>query len=125
MEPYALTVRPTGDGRYAIEVRPRAGTWSPFFAAVPLKNKDVLDPIMMHGPRGFVPTGSVLANSGETQSADGQSWIMYANNEATPTQSYFVFCNQLPTRLGFGVKGDPDQQYTVHLASRTERSVEE
>ena len=124
MEPYALTVHPTGDGRYAIEVRPRAGSWSPFFAAVPLKNKDVLDPDIMHGPRGFVPTGSLLHMSGETRTVDEKWWIMYANNEATPTQSYFVFCNELPTKLGFGVKEDPDQQYTVHFSSGTELCAE-
>jgi len=116
MQPYALTVHSMKDGGCAIEVRPRAGTWSPFFAAVPLENKEAVHPELKHGPRGSVPRGSLLQMSGETQSLDAEWWVMYANNEATPTQSYYVFCNELPTRLGFGAKDDPSHQYTVHFA---------
>jgi hypothetical protein len=120
LEPSVLTVHRANDGRYAIEVRPRAGTWSPFFAAVPLKNKDGLHLGLMHGPRGFVPRGGLLQMAGEMQSLDAEWWVMYANNEATPTQSYFVFCSELPTRLVFGVKDDPSHQYTVHFATGVE-----
>jgi len=125
MEPYALTVHPVGDGRYGIEVRPRAGTWSPFFAAVPLKGRDVLNPKIMHGPRGFVPAAGSLRAPGEEESADGEWWIMSSNDEASPTQSYFVFCNSLPSALVFGQRGDEGPQYTVQLTGLAETAREE
>lgn len=125
MEPYALTVHPVGDGRYAVEVRPRAGTWSPFFAGVPLKRRDVLNPKIMRGPRGFVPAAGSLSAPGDEESADAEWWIMYANDEATPTQSYFVFCNSLPSALVFGQRGDEGPQYTVPLTILAEAAREE
>lgn len=123
MQPYALTVHPVGDGRYAIEVRPRAGTWSPFFAAVPLKGRDVLNPKIMHGPRGFVPTAGSLRAPGEDESVDGEWWIMFANDEASPTQSYFVFCEGLPSRLVFGQGGDQGPQYSVQPTAGAQRVI--
>ena len=125
MEPYALTVHSVGEGRYAIEVRPRAGTWSPFFAAVPLKDKDVVQPGIMHGPRGSVPTGGFLHGSGETANTDREWWVMYANNEASPTQSYFVFCKDLPSSLLFGQRGDQGPQYSVQPTAGTQRVIGE
>ena len=125
MEPYALTVHRASEGGYAVEVRPRAGTWSPFFAAIRLSEKDVLQPSILRGPRGLLPSGGVLLMYGDAVSSDGRWWVMFANDEATPTQSYFVFCNELPTKLGFGVKGHPDQQYTVQLTGGTEHGPEE
>lgn len=117
LEPYSLSVhKHTRSGRQCvvIEVRPRAGTWSPFLAAVPLSEKEALNPSIYHGPRGRIPSNSVLFHSGSGPSKDGQWWIMFAQNEATPTQSYFVFCDRPPARLVFGVyQGQP--QYTVPL----------
>lgn len=53
VEPYALKIyRSSRDGnkRYAIEVRLRGGTWVPFFAAIPLNEKDNVSPRLHHGP---------------------------------------------------------------------------
>jgi len=124
-EPYALAVHQVGDGRYAIEVRPRAGTWSPFFAAVPLKGRDVLNPKIMHGPRGFVPAAGSLSAPGEEESVDGEWWIMFSNDEASPTQSYFVFCKGVPSRLVFGQRGDQGPQYSVQPTAGTEHGRED
>jgi len=114
IEPYDLTVHELGVSRYAIEVRPRAGTWAPFIAGIPMGEKDSVSPHLHHGAAKRPPTGvimTVLHASGEGVSSDGKWWLLFAANEATPTQSYYVICQQLPSLLLFGVDGG--KQYQV------------
>jgi len=108
--PYVLKVHgPAPDGRYAIEARPRAGVWAPFLAAIPMDEKEAVQPRIMIGPRD-VPTGSgMLIGAGQSQSPDGASWVMVAGNQANPTTSYYVWCRKLPSKLTFGVNGGPPQ----------------
>ena len=54
----------------------------------------------------------MLQQAGEGESDNGEWWIMYAGDEATPTQSYFVLCRELPSVLVFGVK-DGSPQYKL------------
>lgn len=113
VEPYALTVHELGEehphNRFAIEVRPRAGTWAPFIAAIPLHENDQVCLALGHGPCRRVPKYSVLFMTGEGVSLDGEWWTVHAQNEATPTQSYYVYCKRLPSRLLFGVNHGPPQ----------------
>jgi hypothetical protein len=115
IEPYQVRLHRSpqaGSRAYAIEMRPRAGTWSPFFAACPAAEKEILKPNIMHSPSNRVPSGGALFNTGECLSDDGQWWILFAQNEATPTQSYFLFVDQIPSQFIFGVhNGQP--QYLV------------
>lgn len=100
--------------KYALEVRPRAGSWAPFFAAIPIGEKEVVKPRIMHGPANRVPTGGMMIMTGDVVSDDGRWWIMFAHNEATPTLSYYVFVEQLPSELVFGVhNGQPQYRYLV------------
>lgn len=103
LEPYTIEIRKTADDRNAIELRPRAGTWAPFVCAVPLNEKDKLKPRILTGSKDNVPMSGVLTNTGEGESHDKKWWLMRAGNEATPTMSYFLFCDELPTQLAFGV----------------------
>ncbi|MGE5809769.1 MAG: toll/interleukin-1 receptor domain-containing protein [Nitrospirota bacterium] len=115
LEPFAIQVhrdRYTAGHWLAIEVRPREGTWSPFFAAIPLSEKDRVQPHIMYGPRGLVPEGGALSDTGEAPSSNDTWWVMYAQNEATPMQSYYIHCIELPSRLAFGVNGGRPQ-FTV------------
>jgi hypothetical protein len=97
-----------GGREFAIEVRPRAGSWQPFFAATPLAEKDVVRPSMLPGPKGRPPEVGMLTMTDAGPSTDDNWWVIYAGNEATPTTSYFIFCDSLPTRLVFGVyEGQP------------------
>lgn len=114
--PYHLTVHrpPAPSSGFAIEVRPRAGSWTPFFAAIPLGEKDRVKLHIMHGPSGRIPSGGILVLTGEGTRGD---WAFcYAQNEATPTMSYYVFCSELPSKLLFGV--DEGVQYTVEMPVR-------
>lgn len=116
VEPYALTIHKLGDERYAIEVRPRAGTWAPFLAGIPINEKDCVSPHLHHAAAKHVPTGIVATvlhgPTGGRISDDGRWWLLFAANEATPTQSYYILCKKLPSLLIFGVDGG-SPQYTV------------
>jgi hypothetical protein len=126
IEPYELRLHtsdpPIPNKQYAIEIRPRADSWSPFFVAIPLKEKDrVVVPEndrdvmpLAHAPRGKVPwEGSLLFNAGDGLTNDEMWWFVLAGNEATPTMSYFLVCQQLPSEIRFGVyNGTPQYRVT-------------
>lgn len=119
LEPYELSVHPfqNENSNYVIEVRPRAGSWCPFVAAIPITEKDEVCMHIMVGPRGRVQPGGVLFGGGRGISSDGLYWVMVANNEATPSMSYGIFVKKLPSVLLFGVNGG-DPQYVVEFGSR-------
>lgn len=102
--PYALQVH-SANAKKVIEVRPRAGTWSPFIAAVPAGENTRVKMSIMHGPSGHIPGAGMLMSTGAGNTPDGQWAFAFAANEATPTQSYFIFCDELPSKLLFGVNG--------------------
>ncbi|CAL2082764.1 conserved hypothetical protein [Tenacibaculum dicentrarchi] len=114
LEPYTLEIKKTKNGRNVIELRPRAGTWIPFICAVPLSEKNKLNPSILCGPKGNIPIGGILNMCGEGESKDKKWWSMYAGNEATPTISYFLFCDEIPSQIIFGVNnGQP--QFMINL----------
>jgi TIR domain len=87
---------------YAIEIRPRAGTWSPFIALVPIGEKDSVQPTLIHGPAGGLPAVSIMGAAGSGTTQDGLWHYMKATNQATPTQSYYLMCAELPSVVAFG-----------------------
>ena len=113
IEPYALTIHKLGeqykDKHYAIEVRPRGGVWAPFLAAIPINEKDQVSPHLAHGAAKRIPGVTMLVGAGETISDDKRWWVLVAQNEATPTRSYYIFCTKLPSTLLFGVNGGKPQ----------------
>jgi hypothetical protein len=117
IEPYQVRIRQNAAGRaFVVEMCPRAGTWSPFYAAVPLAEKEKLNASIMQGPANRMPGMGLSSNAGEGTTDDGQWWVMYAQDEATPTQSYYLFVDRLPSRIAFGVhNGQP--QYLVDMAA--------
>ena len=54
MEPYAITVHQYGE-QHVFEVRPRGGTWSPFLAAIPISEKDIVMPHLGFGASKRIP----------------------------------------------------------------------
>jgi hypothetical protein len=121
LEPYTLTIHESSkpsDDRWAIEVRPRGGTWVPFLAAIPSNEKKQVSPRLHDGPAKRNPMEAAvlctnLSNSRSGPSDNGRLWIESAGNEATPTQSYYILCRKLPSLLIFGVEGgSPQYQVT-------------
>ena len=111
IQPFHLKIHTDQPGNkpFAIEVRPRAGVWAPFIAAIPLEEKERVDPNIMIGPRDIPTNSGMLVNCGKGQSPDGKMWFMNAGNQATPTESYYVWCSSLPSTLLFGVNGREPQ----------------
>lgn len=121
VEPYELRVHEWEAGgaeACIIEMRPRAGTWSPFVVAIPAAEHETVAPMLNHGAARRPPTGPVvtafLHNVREGVSADGRWWFVSAGNEASPTQSYYVTCQVRPSIVVFGV-ADGEPQYQVEL----------
>ena len=116
VEPFFLRIHRglKGEKLFAIEVRPRAGVWAPFLAAVPLDEKEEVEPFIMVGPRDLPTNSGMLVGAGEKESPDCTMWMLVAGNQSTPTESYYIWCKQLPTRIVFGANGRPPQ-YTVTL----------
>lgn len=111
VKPYYLKTHivenPNNPRRYIIEVRPRAGHWSPFVAAIPASEKTQINLSLLPAPSGRIPSGGSRIDMGETTTEDGLWWGRITQDSATPIQSYFLFCDVLPTKLMFGVFGPP------------------
>lgn len=113
VDPYVIKLheqpnRRSPDRRYAIEMRPRAGTWSPVVAVIPLAEKERVNPFLIYGPANRWPDPTMILG-GSVVSDDGQYWAMWVDTEATPTRSCFLLCDQVPSSLRFGVLNDLPQ----------------
>lgn len=104
----------------AIEVRPRAGVWAPFIATIPADEKARVDPDIMIGPRDVPTRIGMLVSCGEGLSPDGKLYYMTSGNQATPTESYYIWCKELPSTLIFGVNGRAPQ-FTVNFGGSKTR----
>ena len=115
-QPYYLSVHntPNRSRPMAIEVRPRAGVWAPFIAAIPADEKESVDPFIMLGPKDLPTDSGMIMGGGEGASPDGSMWVLSARNQSTPTESYYIWVRSLPSQLVFGVNGN-SPQYTVML----------
>jgi hypothetical protein len=110
-EPFHITVhrQPPPSKGYIVEVRPIAGSWTPFVAAVPLTDKLRVNLRILPGAPGSPPSGGVLHGAGEGFTDD---WAFcFADNEATPEMSYYLYCTDLPSKLLFGA--NKGEQFTV------------
>ena len=109
--PFHLTVhrQPQPSKGYIIEVRPRVGCWKPFVAAVPLTDNLKVNLRILPGAPGNPPSGGVLHGAGQGFNDD---WAFcFADNEATPETSYYIYCTELPSKLLFGA--NKGEQFTV------------
>jgi hypothetical protein len=103
VESYDVNKTILTDDRYMIELRPRAGTWLPFFLGIPIEEKELVDPKIAHGAPGLKsPPLSVLIGVASGQSQNGKLYTISVNQEATPTRSFYFICKKLPSRLVFG-----------------------
>ncbi len=116
--PYYLKLHTAqgGERPFVIEVRPRAGVWAPFIACIPAGEQPRVDPSIMIGPRDLPTDSGMLINTGTGISEDGALWMFSAGNQATPNDSYYIWCKELPSSLIFGVSGRPPQ-YRVELTA--------
>jgi hypothetical protein len=103
VHPYALNIHGLDDDRLAIELRPRAGSWGPFFAAVPLSERETVQLSVGPGPPGRVPFAPVARGVIEGYTNDQRWWFRSISDPITPSQSAYSICRALPSELMFGV----------------------
>jgi hypothetical protein len=77
----------------AVEMRPREANWSPFVVATPVAGD--IQPVLRLG----------LIGPPLTPERRGEWWVAVSPMAATPQQSYFLFCAQLPEAVVFGPDG--------------------
>jgi TIR domain len=114
LAPYVVIEHPPPAGFVlSLEVRPRAGVWHPFAVCVRLEEKDSIGLVLRDGPRGFVPSPTMggFIGGGSTVSVDGKWHIEQGYAAGTPTHSYFLFCRQMPSVIGFGQLNTPGQMF--------------
>jgi hypothetical protein len=111
VKPYVLTAHPAAPPfKLLIEVRPRAGTWNPFVAAVPPSERDRVGMEVRNGPRHMIPAlEGLLIKGGTGVSTDGDWFFQGGFTEATPTNCYYLFFREIPSRFGFGQLNTPGQ----------------
>ena len=120
--PFFLTIHqpPMRRQPIAIEVRPREGVWQPFCAAIPFKERRRVQPSIMVGPSHAPTASGNLSGFRAGPSRDRSLWLLNAANPGTPTESYYIWCDELPTELIFGVDGDVPQ-YAVSFTAESIR----
>jgi len=115
IEPFAIKLHRLPK-QILIEVRPRAGRWTPFVAGIPIGEKDRVNPSLVHGSSGRTPATSMVSVRQPRPSNDGSLWVLVSDDEATPTHSFFVVCEALPSILVFGpIDGQKYQVSTSNL----------
>ncbi len=119
-EPYSITLHhrvPSG-GRSvsAIELRPLTSSWLQFFVAVPWSEVGQAQLRLVHGLRGTLPEPHCEpAEAASPQPEREGEWAVLRGPEpASRRESYFLFCDAIPTTVRFGVP-DGHLQYTVRL----------
>jgi hypothetical protein len=83
--PYSISFH-RSSSRHFVEIRPRAGVVSRFFIAVPAGEKDAIEPSIIPGPSGLIPSASCIEGPREfrSETEGGTWWVMTARNQATP-----------------------------------------
>ncbi|MDP2872600.1 MAG: hypothetical protein Q8P31_08700 [Bacillota bacterium] len=118
LAPYALAIHQWGRDRasqQAIEIRPRAGSWGPFVAAIPAAETDQVQPQLRYGPRGQAAVGVAAVDPGAAGGEQNGEWYeMRAAAPADRYNSYFLHHAHAPSVLRFGAEGGYTQ-YTVRL----------
>jgi TIR domain len=119
--PYEVKIHEPAGGmlRYAIEFRPRAGVWYPVFVATPKSEKKKIKPSVMIGPRNHPPEQGVLMGVGTGTFQPNEDNRAYdatvIQMQVSPTQSIFIWCALLPSRVCFGDSNSVTKYYMDFL----------
>lgn len=114
LEPYSFEYRGPMFNKQVIEIRPRVGTWAPFYCGVPIGEKNIVRPIVRKGPKGHVPPiAGIVIGGFEKESIDKEWWMIGQTGEVTPTMSCLFYFDELPSELIFG---SLDIEYKVALS---------
>jgi len=116
LDPYFVELKKSHLGTNVIEIRPRAGSWAPFYVAIPVDEKDKVDFHMIRNGKNNIPKGGSF-HGFDSYSVDMDWWVKTSRDEATPSMSFYVFCKDLPSKIGFGVEGSKNQ-YLIEIKNK-------
>lgn len=104
INPYFLDIERDWRGKQdVVEMRPRSGTWSPFVVGIPEEEEDEVDPLLIVGPSGGSSgTGMTRRFEPDTDDRWNEWKFIGSNNQATPTESFYLHCETLPSEIVFG-----------------------
>ena len=114
LQPFvAQAIRPAPPPyKHVLEFRPRAGGWNPFIFGVPVQEKELAGGTIRTGPPRRMPALDGLhISGGEGPSNNGEWWCWFGYQAATPTQSYYAFLREMPSKLMFGQEGNDGRVY--------------
>ncbi|MBC6948534.1 hypothetical protein DWB58_11440 [candidate division KSB1 bacterium] len=119
-QPFHLRIHEQSlDSKIAIEIRPGYGSWAPFYCAIPsneVERTQLSVPItVVRGTKNRLPRSLNVSNFSMEPSSDGLWAVAWTDNEATPSQGYFVFFKSLPSKIAFGALENNSLQYVVDL----------
>lgn len=113
LEPYVLNVHQirteSGKVRFAVEVRPRLDVWNPFVVAIPAAEKDRVNPSLQVGPTNQPGLGGIMWNITIGFTNDQEWWFGSVGMPVSKSQSAYLVCDSLPSRLLFGTSPPPPQ----------------
>lgn len=108
---------------YVIELRPRIGTWQPFNVMFPEAEEDRVKPLLMYGVKDAPTLRSMLHLPYRGIDTTGEFCMLGADNPATPTTSYYLWCAELPSMIAFGI-GPKFYSLTLRNSSDSSRTME-
>lgn len=108
--------------KYVVELRPRAGVWSPCFVAVPTEEVEktrYMTPVLARlGPRGQIPKSLTFSGASIRPSPDSKYFLCELEEESTPTRSLFAYFTELPTHVVFGDSRENGPQFKIALDAK-------
>jgi TIR domain len=116
VQPFDVTIHRTS-ARVFIEVRPRVGRWTPVFVAVPSSECHCVaeNSCIFTGPSGRLPSAPMTRSPRKLATQDGDWCVFTLDHDASPTESVFLQCVKLPSRIMFGQLTE-QEHYVVDLA---------
>jgi hypothetical protein len=114
VDPIFVQVHSLAGGVPVVELRPRIGTVSPYFVAVPKKATKVFD--TLEGPPGTPPNGGMLQMY--TRGENNDYHVVSARGPLSQTNSVYLFFREgkLPDHLVFRAPGENEIRVGVCLA---------
>lgn len=96
--------------RHLLVMRPRVGTWNPFFCAIPEEEQEDVAPKMSVGSTKYPPKAipqvcvMFMVRQGTLEHQGQRYWCYESSSDVTPMKGIFMACKTLPSIVHFGEK---------------------
>lgn len=119
LEPFYIQIHEKSPSQFFIEIRPRAGTWHPFFVTIPKEEKELVGGSLWIAPAGrpdlLIKIFCSLGPLEGSPAGDSDRWAFGLQEDITPAKSAFLMCNVLPSNIVFG---SPGEEYGISISRK-------